>query len=102
MKKKISTLLFVFSTLIFVVLLAVFIDFVLHINGYQIETNRDILGGLILIYAYGGIVLITSILGLICSIFSLKLASKKAIKICLYVKTVIFSVTTVFWICRLL
>lgn len=96
MKKKLSAFLFVVSTVLFVVLSALSLEFVVVCKNFQVETSGDFLGAMILIPVFAVTFLTVSALGLGCSIPGAKLASKKAIKICSYIEVAVFSVGTVF------
>ena len=103
MKKTISVISFVISTVLFTYLLIVSIGFVVTLIQYPVlETSGDIFDAMITIFAYAGTFLITSVLGLPFAIVSAKALTNKIIRICSYVEIVLFSIGLIFSLFQLL
>ena len=102
MKKKMSIVLFSFSTALFAILLILMIDFIVRYHGLVIETSGDFLGSLILYAIYFGIFLVISVLGLGCAIPGAIITYKRVMKILIYIEVVCFSSVAVFSVLQLL
>lgn len=101
MKRKIPIFLFVASTLLFVLLLVLSVDFGIACKDFRVETSGEILGGIILISVYAAAILIISVLGLCCSIPGAILASQQSIRICLDIEVAAFSIGMIFAVFQL-
>ena len=97
MKKKAAIVLFVISTLLFLILAVISVDFIFAcINHLNSGTNDDFLNAIILVTIYSSAILIVSVPGLTISIFSTKISQNKFIKICSGVQIATFAIAILF------
>lgn len=92
MKKTIPVVLFIISSIMFLIFLPVSVQFIFACSNYyptQINNNDFIESIALLTYAIEFFVI--SLLGVSFSIFSAKLSTNKIIKLYSYIETVIFS-----------
>ena len=97
MRKIISVISFIISTILFTYLLIVFIGFVVTlIQNPVLETSEDVMDATIIILIHAGTILITSVLGLHFAIVSAKCFANKIIRICSNIEIVLFSIGIIF------
>ena len=93
MRKIISVISFIISTILFTYLLIVFIGFIVTLIQNPV---LDIMDATITILVHAGTILITSVLGLPFAIVSAKCFANKIIRICSNVEIVLFSIGIIF------